>query len=166
MVAALVDGNDVLGEEVGDLGGRPAGGCVWVGAAVGDVVALVAGDVLGELGADRPEHRLDVGFVGRFQLAGVLDANTQAAAGAQDDVGLVGLAVVEQQRLGVHDRPCRGFPESLVDLQQPGERGLGHREPQCLVPARAHRFGRHRVGDEQADVDRLRALGGDSPGQQ
>ena len=122
MVAALVDGHNVLGEKLLQLGDAPPGEPFDVTSAVRHVVALVAGDVFAELSADGAEQPLDLGLVGGFEFARVLPVHTQFLAGPFDDIGLVGLAVVVDEGLRVDHWAGGGLRQPLIDAQDPVDR--------------------------------------------
>lgn len=140
--------------------GRPS-----LPAAVSDVATLVAGDVLAEVQADGAESGLDVRLVGGLEFAGVEDADAQPVAGAHHHVGLIGLAVVDDDRLGVDDRTGGGLGQAGVEVEHPLVGDAQHGEPQGVRPVRAHRLRGDRVGQQPADVDALGSGGCQAPGQ-
>ncbi|MDX3763556.1 hypothetical protein [Streptomyces sp. AK02-04a] len=118
MLATLVDRDDILGEELLQFLDRPPGDRVDTPTAVHHVVALVAGDVLGELASDRLESGLDLRLVSRPVLTGVLDGDPIATAHVLHRLRGERLAVVNHDLLGKHDRAGPSGRESLVLREQ------------------------------------------------
>ena len=82
-------------------------------------------------------------------------ADAQGPARGAERRGQVGLAVVAHDRLRDDHRPGRGMRQPLINRGQALVRQHRAGQPQRVGPARPHRLGRQRPGQQQRGIHRL-----------
>ncbi|WP_406098308.1 hypothetical protein, partial [Kitasatospora purpeofusca] len=158
VVGAVVPVDDPLVEEALQLGDAVTGVLFDVAAALGDVGAGVAGQVLPQQGIEGAEGALHDALRSRSARRGGLDADPEGLAGGGERLGEVDLPAVDDDRLRHDDRPRRGAFEALVGRQQflPVRDG-GAGEAQHVGPGGAGGVGDGHLREQQRGVDGLGA---------
>ncbi len=156
--AVLPARGDPLVQQLLQLGHGEACFVLHRPAALQDVGAGVAGDVLCEQRVDTSERPLDGALGGRGTRRGGLHAHPEGFAGGQERGGDEDPAAVDDDRLGHHHRACRRLLKPRVQGQQPGVGDGGVGQAQLAGPAGPCGVGHGHLGEQQGRVHGPRAL--------